>query len=322
MERGIALPTAEGQERLRVVVGVNRAEIYGSRPGLRLGSGPVPRPSRLRPLCRRLAQVSIGLRPMDTLRDRLRAVRAGDAMRLGTDFPDEVRPLAAEVDFLLAAQEAAIERARSRAADLAHGFKTPLCPGGGREELRSHGEHELAEEVASITDGLRRHVERELARARAGARARGGAPQLVTPIIEQIASVLRRTPTGRRLDWKIAASGVSVRVDPQDMAEMLGNLCENASKWAVRMVWITAAKAEGSVVLRVEDDGPGIPPEHADEALARGGRLDVSRSGSGLGLAIVTDLAEAYGAAVTLKRSALGGLAVELRFPIDQKPAP
>ena len=123
----------------------------------------------------------------------------------GTAFPDEVRPLAGEVDHLLDAQEAAIARARTRAADLAHGLKTPLTIlASNAEELRARGETSIAEEIATVTDGMRRHVERELVRARAGIRARAGAPQPLRPVVEQVIGVLRRTPRGHPLSWEIA----------------------------------------------------------------------------------------------------------------------
>src|SRR5690606_31555562 len=134
-----------------------------------------------------------------------------------------------------------------------------------------------------LADGMRRHVERELARARAGARARGGTLQFVRPVVEKVVGVLRRTPQGERIDWRIRMpEDLAVPVDSQDLAELLGNLAENAAKWAASQVRIKGKQAGGEVALCVEDDGPGLPDERIATALARGERLDQTKPGSGL----------------------------------------
>jgi signal transduction histidine kinase len=212
---------------------------------------------------------------------------------------------------------AAIARARTRAADLAHGLKTPLTIlASDAEELRARGETSIADEIATVTDGMRRHVERELLRARAGIRARAGAPQRLRPVIEQIVGVLRRTPRGQPLNWEIAiADDLAVRADSQDIAEIFGSLGENAAKWAAGRVRVEG-RCEGTVVnVSVEDDGPGVPDDQIGSVLARGGRLDEAQPGTGLGLAIARELTEAYGGSLSLKRSSLGGLSVEVCFP-------
>jgi signal transduction histidine kinase len=136
------------------------------------------------------------------------------------------------------------------------------------------------------------------------------------PVLAQVAEVVRRTPNGQRLQWKLEVEDdLTSSVDPQDLAEMIGNIVENGAQWARHQIRISGRQDGGSVVLSVEDDGPGIPEHEIGTVLARGGRLDESKSGSGLGLAIVGDLAEAYGGALSLKRSSLGGLLVELRLP-------
>ncbi|WP_406856130.1 HAMP domain-containing sensor histidine kinase [Alsobacter sp. KACC 23698] len=315
-ERSVVLPVRLGGGRVRAAVALDRSEIHAA--GRAFASDLAPSLVLLAAVLvlASWVQVAVGLRPLDAVRFRLAAVRTGAARRLGADFPDEVRPLAAEVDHLLAAQATALERARGRAADLAHGFRTPLTVlAADAEELRGRGEIALAQEIAEITEGLRRHVERELARACAGVERREGQPQPLGPWIERVTSVLRRTPAGKALSWTVDASELSVRVDEQDLTEMIGNLAENACKWAVSVVRMTAVKEYNAVVLRVEDDGPGIPPGQAAAAMKRGGRLDERQAGSGLGLAIVQDLAEAYGASFALRRSDLGGLSAEIRFP-------
>jgi signal transduction histidine kinase len=175
----------------------------------------------------------------------------------------------------------------------------------------------MADEIATVADGMRRHVERELARARAGLASRAGTPQSVAAVVDQVIGVLRRTPMGHRLAWTNAVpDDLRVSVDAQDLAELLGNLAENAAKWAVRAVRIAGRRLGDELLVSIEDDGPGIPGAKIETALVRGGRLDESQSGSGLGLAIVGDLLDAYGGSLALNRSSLGGLHAEIRLPL------
>jgi signal transduction histidine kinase len=317
VERTVVLPEGLGGGRARVAAAIDRAEVHAA--GLAFARDLAPSLALLAALlvAGAWAQVTIGLRPLEAVRRRLGEVRAGRAARLGADFPDEVRPLAAEVDHLLEGQELALARARARAADLAHGLRTPLTVlAADAEELRARGEARLGEEIATVTDGIRRHVERELARARSGVRVRAGSPRPVRPVVEQVCAVLRRTPRGRRLAWQVAvAPDLAVRIDPEDLAEILGNLAENAVKWAAGHVRIAARNERGMLVLSVEDDGQGIPAEQTETVRARGGRLDEAEPGTGLGLAIVGDLAQAHGGSLALGRSDLGGLAAEVRLP-------
>lgn len=321
VERSILLPERLGGERIRVATALDKGEIRAA--SVAFAADLVPSLALLGAFLATAAwvQVTVGLRPLDAVRRRLRDVAEGRKARLGVDFPDEVRPLAAEVDHLLDAQEAAIGRARGRAADLAHGFKTPLTVlAADAEQLRERGETELAEEIAEVTQGLRRHVDRELARARVGARIQSGPSCRLGPAAERVVAVLKRTPKGQGLAWDVHDTGAAVRVDPQDLAEIIGNLAENAVQWSSGVVRILASSEERSACLSVEDDGPGIPADAADAALERGGRLDQTKPGHGLGLAIVRDLTEAYGGSVSLGRSELGGLRVDLRFPADAPP--
>jgi signal transduction histidine kinase len=317
IERAVVLPASLGGGRLRVVVGLDHGEITAAARAF--GADLLPALAGLAAVLITAAwvQVTIGLHPLDAVRRRLEAVRTGKIPRLGTAFPDEVRPLAIEVDTLLEAQETAIARARPRAADLAHGLKTPLTVLAVTvEDLRDRGDTAIAEEIANVADAMRRHVERELARVRTGIPGRAVPPQLVRPVVERVVGVLRRTPRGEELLWQIdLAEGLSLAVDPQDLAEMLGNLAENAAKWAGTRVRILGTAEADEAVVAVEDDGPGIADGAIEAALARGGRLDESRPGTGLGLAIVSDLVEAYSGSLTLGRSALGGLRAAIRMP-------
>jgi signal transduction histidine kinase len=201
---------------------------------------------------------------------------------------------------------------------LAHGLKTPLTIlASDAEELRTRGEINIADEIAAVTDGMRRHVERELARARAGTRLRSVAAQAVNPVVDQVLAVLRRTPRGQSLRWEVeVAQDLAAPIDAQDLAEIVGNLGENALKWAASKIRIAGREEEGAVLVSVEDDGPGIPEDQIGTVLARGGRLDETQPGSGLGLAIVADLTEAYSGSLAVGRSPLGGLSAAVRLPL------
>ncbi|MBV1796386.1 sensor histidine kinase [Siccirubricoccus sp. G192] len=322
VERHVTLPASLGGGGVRAVAAVDRAELHAAGRAFALDLAPSLALLAAILIAAAWVQVTVGLRPLGLLRHRLAAVRAGREVRLGAaGFPDEVRPLAAELDHLLDAQGKALERARARAADLAHGLKTPLTIlAADAAQLRERGEGELAEEIETVTEVMRRHVERELARARA-AQAGGGAARQAAPapVAQRVVDVLRRVPRGQDLAWDIdIPAELIVDADAQDLAEMLGNLAENAMKWARGRVRLAGRReaAGGAVLLSVEDDGPGIPETEAATALARGGRLDATKPGAGLGLAIVGDLAEAYGGSLGLGRSAeLGGLRAEIRLP-------
>ena len=317
VEREVRLPPTLGGGAIRAAVAVAQSDIRSA--SLDFASDLIPSLLVLGLFLTAAAwvQVSVGLHPLDAVRRRLAAIRSGKEARLGDAFPDEVRPLAREVDHLLDAQERAIAQARARAGDLAHGLKTPLTVlTVNAAELKARGEVELAGEIAMIADRMRRHVERELARARVGHRTYAGAPLPLRPTLDQVVEVVRRTPDGQRLHWQVdLGDDLTSSVDPQDLAEMIGNLVENAAKWARRQVLISGRQEAEAIVLSVADDGPGIPRDEIGTVLARGGRLDEGKPGAGLGLAIVGDLAEAYDGSLSLSESALGGLSAELRLP-------
>jgi signal transduction histidine kinase len=317
VERRISLPANLGGGTVRAEVALDRSAVHAA--GRAFASDLAPSLALLAAvlIAAGWVQVGVGLRPLDALRRRLTQVRSGEAGRLGVAFPDEVRPLAAEVDHLLDAQERAIARARARAADLAHGLKTPLTIlTADAQELRERGDARLAEEIETVTAAMRRHVERELARARSGMGASNRPVQPVGPVMDQVVGVLRRTPRGQKLAWETSGTGgLGVRMDAQDLTEILGNLAENAANWAAGTVRIDAQRDGDAVALRVEDDGPGVPEEEIETALARGGRLEETHPGTGLGLAIVGDLVEAHGGSLVLRRSRLGGLLAEVRLP-------
>jgi signal transduction histidine kinase len=257
--------------------------------------------------------VVAGLAPLRQVRRALAEIRNGRRERLAVEAPSEIAPLVAEVDALLVANRATVERARSHVGNLAHALKTPLAVlrtalDGTRPDIAA---------ARAEASALERLVHHHLARARAAALAASPATD-TSPlaIAEEVAAALRRLFGARGL--LIAVEGdprARVRVDPQDLAEMLGNLMENACKWARRRIGVTVAAAGKDVVVSVADDGPGLPEEGRDAVLGRGVRLDERMPGSGLGLAIVADLAALHGGGLEIGRSAEGGLLATLRLP-------
>jgi signal transduction histidine kinase len=265
-----------------------------------------------------VVQVELGLRPLTRLRREVARVRTGESSRLAGALPAEIRPLAEELDALLDDNEAMLTRARTQAADLAHGLKTSLqlvaLEAGA---LATGPTAERARLIEAEVRRMRAHVDHQLARARAGGQRRGHVDWAdVGRCASGVVTAVRRLAADR---------GVTVdsQVDPThrfagvaaDLEEMLGNLLDNATKWARSRVVLASSLVDDRQVLTVDDDGPGLPDEARQQAFARGTRLDETVPGNGLGLAIVRDLADLYGGRVHLEASGLGGLRARLELP-------
>ena len=322
LQRRIELPPRLGGKTARVAVALDDAEVQAAVR--RFGTALVPFLLILSALLIAAAwvQVGVGLRPLAAMRAKLAAIGAGTKRRLGTGFPDEVQPLASEIDKLLDARDRQIERARSRAADLAHGLRTPLqVLLGDAQTLKRKGEIEVAEEIESLVTAMQRHTDRQLSRARrAGYDIAASAD--IRDIADQVVGVMKRTPTGQTLHWTVAVPpGLNARIDPEDLAEALGNLTENAVRHAKSCVAISASKEPDAVAVSLTDDGPGIPVERQSEVLCRGARLDSSGPGTGLGLAIVSEIAETWGATLAFGNDAIG-FRVTLSIPAVRKAPP
>jgi signal transduction histidine kinase len=314
LQRRIELPARLGNREARVAVAIDNADLTASVR--RFAGALVPFLLVLAALLTAAAwaQVAVGLKPLGVLRQRLADISSGRARRLGADFPEEVLPLAREVDTLLDAREREIVKARARAADLAHGLKTPLqILSDDAERLKCKGEHDIATQIENIADTMRRHVERELARVRSGANAAHVSANVMS-VTRRVMRVVERTPEGKRLVWTVdVPEGLMARIDADDLTEALGNIIENAATHAATAVTVKARADNSTIVIDVIDDGSGIPPERAQEALRRGGRLD-QRGSAGLGLAIVGDIAEAWGASLAIEAPERG-CRIVLRIP-------
>lgn len=307
VERSVTLPSRLGGGRMRAAVALDAAEVASASRAFAADLLPYLAVLAFFLIAAAYGQVAVGLRPLVAVRDRLSAIRAGKAQRLGRAFPDEILPLAAEVDALLEARELQLEKARARAGDLAHGLKTPLqALAGDIERLRQKGEGEIAAGIEEVANTMRLHVERELARARMAV-AKPDARARIADVVRRVVAVLARTPSGAKLDWVIdIPEETTARIDPDDLAEAIGNLVENAARHARERVAIRTSQSAGLTTITVADDGPGIPQERLEEALLRGRQLDKSGNGAGLGLAIVSDIAETWGGKLEIRNEGTG----------------
>ncbi len=315
LQRYIELPAELGGQRVLIAVALQAEEVRNSIRNFAIDLLPFLLLIGALLAAAFWLQVSIGLRPLAAIRGKLSAIRTGTAQRLGNGFPDEVQPLAAEIDDLLDARDLAIEKAKGRAADLAHGLKTPLQVLNVEiDRLKSKGEAGIASDIASLAEAMRRYVDHELARARIAYAAKDASTD-VASVIDRVVRVAERTPEGQKVVWqKNTPQTLMASIHGDDLAEVLGNLTENAARHARKQVSISARADNGVVVVTVADDGPGIAEEHQADAMVRGRSLDTRKNGTGLGLAIVADILEAWHGSLTLDNGAPGLIAtVRLR---------
>ncbi len=261
-----------------------------------------------------LVQVRFGLRPLRHLRDALVDVRTGRKARLVGRFPVEVTPLATELNALLDHNAQVVERARTHVGNLAHALKTPLSV---ISNAASGAGGDLGETVRQQAKVMSRLLDHHLARARMVAAGEVlGVRTDVAAVTATLARTLARIYEDRDIDIAVeGGEGLMFRGESQDLQEMLGNVMDNACKWAKGAVRVTLSRAGERLVLTVDDDGPGLAPEARARVFDRGHRLDEKVPGDGLGLAIVRDVAELYGGSVRLEDSALGGLRAILDLP-------
>lgn len=260
-------------------------------------------------------QLQLALRPLNLLRERLTAVRTGDAARLEGRFPQELQPLVNEFNHVLGVNADMVQRARTQAGNLAHAVHTPLSILGN---AAAQEDSPLARLVREQVDTARRQVDYHIARARAAAAIR--ATGLRTPVLPPLRALVRtmqRLHAGRALDFRLAPGAVdgAFRGEEQDLYELLGNLMDNAGKWAHGRVEVDVQRQGDRLCFTVDDDGPGIPSDQRERMFERGVRLDEQRPGSGLGLDIVRELVHTYGGSVQAQASPLGGLRMVLCLP-------
>ena len=259
-------------------------------------------------------QTFYGLWPLRRVRREVASIRSGEETRISQQFPTEIRPLTEEINQLLAHSEEQAEEARRHAGNLAHALKTPLTVITNAATARAP---DLADTVCREALVMRRQVDHHLARARAiGRRASAHSRARVWDSLEAVQRAVDRLYENVTVDIS-GNHQAEVRVERQDLDEMLGNLVENAAKYGGGRVFVTVEPKGPTVDILIEDDGPGIPEEDRGSLFTRGARLDTTgKPGTGLGLAIVRDVAQIYGGKVTLEESEdLGGLLARLTLP-------
>lgn len=269
-----------------------------------------------------LVQVFVGLAPLRTLRTALGKVRSGETQRLEGVFPGEVTPLIDEFNTVLAQNAEVVERARTHAGNLAHALKTPLSVLANAATSGKDADHsDLVRLVVDQVAIAQRQVDYHLARAQVAATSRvPGAKTPLQPVVEGLARVMRRIHAERQLELIVHPfpESLSFRGEAQDLQEMLGNLLDNACKWAKRNIELNARSNGTTLTVTIDDDGSGLAVEKRDAVILRGIRADEQVAGSGLGLAIVDDLVRLYGGQLELVDSPLGGLRVMLTLPASQ----
>ena len=316
-ERQIMFGPPSEARRLRVAVAIDKRDLLSARHAFARDILPYLGVLALVLILAAWFQVKIGLVPLDAVRRGVSAIRSGASVRLAAEYPDEVTPLVEEMNALLHAQALAIERARAWTADLAHGLKTPLMVlSADSQRLRALGNTTIADDLDQLADTMRRRVDRELIRARVRSGVRLQQARADTGgLVERVVRTLRRTPAGADLNWTVQApDGLFAMIVPDDLAELVGNLLENATKWARREIRITV-EAKDAVVIRIEDDGIGVADDQLANLGRRGTRLDEQTQGSGLGLAIARDITDAYEGSLSFDHASTGGLAVSIRIP-------
>jgi len=307
--RGVILPARLGNQNATAIMATDLSQIIAAQRAFAADLMPYVFGLALVLIAAGWAQITVGLRPLSRLRARVSGVRTDTNSRIGNDWPTEVNMLAKELDDLLDARATDLIQAQMRAGNLAHGLKTPLqALMGEASRLRDAGENAAAQGIEDVAMTMRRTVDRELNRTRRLAGASVAQSNLLRTVTGVIA-VLRKTPDGQRLEWKIdIAEALMVSLDPGDLAEALGAVLENAARFATSVVHVTADDGQ---CVTIRDDGCGIPSEQREGMLARFARLDEHRSG--MGLAIASEIMRAAGGDIILS-DAHPGLCVDLHF--------
>lgn len=266
-----------------------------------------------------LFQVRFGLLPLRRIEQGLSDIRSGNAERLRGDLPTEIEPLQSELNALLSSNQEIIDRARTQVGNLAHALKTPLAviTNEAREDKGPLGK-KIVEQAGIMRDQVNHYLDR--ARVAAGVPVIGRATP-VKEVLEPLQRALERIHRDRNIAITVdCPPDIRFGGERQDLEEILGNLCDNACKWAkgkvtVEVATATTRRLPGRLNIRIEDDGPGLSEEQRARIGKRGVRLDETKPGTGLGLSIVTDLVQSYRGSLTLARSSTGGLRVDLVLP-------
>ncbi len=259
-----------------------------------------------------VAQVRYGLAPLRRLGHSITQLREGQVDRIEGNYPSEIRPLVEDLNAVLHENRELLARARAQAGNLAHALKTPLAV--IRNALGSTAGPSSAPVLGEV-ERMHTAIERHLVRARAGAPALNARLAPVRPALDDVIRAVTRIHDNR-VDISVTGSDdLCFRGDVADLQEILGNLLENAAKWARSAARVELGATADRIRIVIHDDGPGIPADRRADAVKRGVRLDTTRPGSGLGLQIVDELCAIYGGSLELGESTMGGLAATITLP-------
>ncbi len=312
----------DGNQNHRIAVAGNAGELEADIAGFRWRTIVILAVVGLGSALSSLLQVRLALAPLERMRDALFRIRSGEDERLVGEVPTEMAPFAHELNALIDANREAMERARTHVGNLAHALKTPLSVllNEARDEDTPLARHTV--EQATL---MRGHVQHHLDRARIAAQRRViGVVTEVAPVVDRLARAMRKIHEDKGVVIAVDLDpGLRFRGEREDLEEALGNLLDNACKWcrhevalSVRLDLDGSTPERRRMIIRVDDDGPGLTPEARAEGPRRGRRLDENVPGTGLGQAIVGELAALYGGTFTLDAAPQGGLRCELTLPV------
>ncbi|MDQ0469102.1 sensor histidine kinase [Labrys wisconsinensis] len=320
VERSIVISTAAGDQSVTALIALDNSELAPARWRFFYAMAPSLAVLMLALIGAVVAVLRYGLRPLDELRVALAAVRERAVRLIGGQFPSEIQPLVDDLNELIASRETQLMQARARAGDLAHGLKTPLAV--LEATARNLAESGQPVAAAAIREEVRRvdvQVRRTLAQARASlAAAQMSASVEAVPVLTRIVAAMQRLARDKPVAFALEApQELRIGMDESDFTNVVGNLLDNARKWAATqaVVRLALVPASREIVLSIEDDGPGLPEDVEHTFIERGKRLDETVTGTGFGLAIAKDIVEAYGGELGLAAADLGGLKVSVRLP-------
>jgi signal transduction histidine kinase len=318
MTRRISVPTSGGEASYLVTVAADRSVIDQSIEQFGTALVVALAILGLALMVAAYLQVRLGLAPLDGLRSGIEAIRLRDKTSMVGEYPREVQPLVSEIDALLASQGTSIEFARQRAADLAHGLKTPLAVlGHVAEALRAEGQAEKADEIDMLSHEMLERVEYQLHLSRLRHPTRQHLQRTsLDDALTRTLSVVERTHAGEALEWILETAPLTVDIDGNDLIELLGVLLENAGKWARSTVWLSTRAVGDVAEIIIADDGPGLDDDQLAALGQRGQRFDEIGEGHGLGVAIATNIVALNRGTISFGRSANGGLEARLQLPL------
>nr|WP_219859619.1 sensor histidine kinase [Pseudomonas sp. N2-11] len=260
--------------------------------------------------------VTRSLRPLERARQQIAQLQQGQRSQLDAQVPSELVPLVGQINHLLSHTEDSLRRSRNALGNLGHALKTPLAvllSLASNERLQ--GLPEVRAQMREQLQQIEQRLARELNRARLAGDALPGAQFACDEELPGLLSTLGMIHGEGLVLSHAVPSGLLLPWDREDMLELLGNLLDNACKWADSEVHLGIATSEDHYQLWVDDDGPGIPYQQRVQVLERGSRLDEEVDGHGLGLGIVRDIVQAWGGQLQLLESPMGGLRVNIQLP-------